>query len=501
VLQILNEKIKGDGLVGTNSDFSGIAMSLAIATVLICPVALHAEEMLVKDGQKIAFMGDSITDQGARSPNGYVCLVISGLEANGIKVTPFPVGISGQKSNDMLSRIGCDVLSKKPDWMTLSCGVNDVWHQDFGKGIPLDKYKENITKIVDMCQAAGIKVMLLTSTMIGEDQVNSKNQKLIEYNEFIRNLAKEKNCPLADLNANMQAELTKMGSDLSKPGRVLTADGVHMNPDGNLMMATGILKTFGLSEEQIQKAKNKWAYRPEPGKGEKSDKVFNMDFNGNIDAVDAYGRKTEAQGIFKTAEFAEGVKEKGIIPSVPLYYYMPEEFSFDSGTVLLWLKADDFLTAERIAEVKRAEYRNVMCPLTFSFKEIQEDKKINNIEWGLCFRTDMDKKSLTLETMIGGAFIQQDVTSLVKPGTWFSLAFKWEKSPDAKTSKVKAYMDGILIAEKNGICYAGKDMKRDRIIVGVSTNGAQSWRGTIDELTVWDHALPDEEIAKFAKGK
>ena len=248
--------------MGTNSHFRRIGMSLALAAGLICPVALRAEELLVKDGQKIAFMGDSITQQGAGSPSGYVCLVISGLEANGVKVTSVPAGISGHRSNDMLARIEKDVLSKKPDWMTLSCGVNDVWHQDWQNGVLIDQYKENITKMVDMCQTAGVKVMLLTSTMIGEDQVNPKNQKLIAYNEFIRNLAKEKNCLLADLNADMQAELTKMGRDLGKPGTALTSDGVHMNLEGNIMMATGILKTFGLSDEQIKKAEDKWIDMP-----------------------------------------------------------------------------------------------------------------------------------------------------------------------------------------------------------------------------------------------
>ena len=135
--------------------------------------------------------------------------------------------------------------------MTLSCGVNDVWHG--ATGVPLDKYKENITKIVEQCQSAGVKVMILTSTMIGEDQPNPNNQKLMAYNEFLRTLAKDKKCLLADLNADMQAAIAKAGPD--KKGNLLTGDGVHMNPAGNVMMATGVLKGFGLSSEQIAKAK------------------------------------------------------------------------------------------------------------------------------------------------------------------------------------------------------------------------------------------------------
>ena len=225
----------------------------ALAIVIAGSAALRAEELPIKSGQKIAFLGDSITQAGA-APNGYVRLVIRGLEANDIKAEAIPAGISGHKSNDMLARLDRDVLNKKPDWMTLSCGVNDVWHG--ARGVPLEQYKKNITAIVDRCQAANVKVMILTSTMIGEDQPNANNQKLVAYNEFLRGLAKEKKCLLGDLNAEMQAELAKAGP---RKGNVLTGDGVHMNPAGNRMMAVGVLKGFGLSAEQIEKAQKHWA--------------------------------------------------------------------------------------------------------------------------------------------------------------------------------------------------------------------------------------------------
>ena len=229
------------------------SLTTALIAAALSLAPLHAEAPAALDGKKIAFMGDSITEGGA-APNGYVTLAIRGLAANGIKATAIPAGISGHKSNDMLARLEKDVLAKKPDFMTLSCGVNDVWHG--ANGIPLDKYKENITQIVDKCQAAGIKVVILTSTMIGEDQPNPNNQKLAAYNDFLKTLAKEKKCLLADLNADMQAGIAKAGAD--KKGNLYTGDGVHMNPLGNQMMATGVLKAFGLTPEQLAKAKKDW---------------------------------------------------------------------------------------------------------------------------------------------------------------------------------------------------------------------------------------------------
>ena len=231
-----------------------LTLTAALLTGALGSTAVRAEELPVKNGQKIAFMGDSITEAGA-GPEGYVTLVIRGLEANGVKAAALPAGISGHKSDQMLERLERDVLSKKPDWMTLSCGVNDVWHG--ANGVPLEDYRKNITKIVEKCKAAGIKVVILTSTMIGEDQPNANNRKLAAYNDFLRTLAREKKCLLADLNADMQAALAKAGSD--RKGNLLTSDGVHMNPAGNQMMATGVLKAFGLTAAQLQKAQQSWA--------------------------------------------------------------------------------------------------------------------------------------------------------------------------------------------------------------------------------------------------
>ncbi|MDB6175676.1 MAG: hypothetical protein JWL59_4987 [Chthoniobacteraceae bacterium] len=252
---------------------------------------LNAEaELLVKNGEKIAFLGDSITAQGASSPSGYVWLVMSGLEANGVKATAIGAGIGGHKSNDMLKRLENDVLSKKPDWMTLSCGVNDVWHGE--KGVPLEDYKKNITAIVERAQAAGVKVMILTSTMIKEDQANELNQKLAAYNEFLRGLAAEKKCALADLNAEMQ-EAVKAAAQVGKPktnGNYLTADGVHMNPAGNQMMAQGVLKGFGLDAAQISKVNEGW--QDLPGAVEVGKIKVSLRQNAQLEAIAAKEKRS-----------------------------------------------------------------------------------------------------------------------------------------------------------------------------------------------------------------
>ena len=221
---------------------------------------LHSRaQILIKPGESIAFLGDSITQFGAQSPGGYVRLVESGLAAQGINVTVIPAGLSGNKSNDMLARLDKDVLSKKPTWMTLSCGVNDVMHG--ARGVEIEPYKTNITAILDRCRQAGVKVVILTATQIGLPVTNAENVKMAGYNAFLRETAKARNLPLADLNAAMVAEQ----ASLEKAGikRSLTTDGVHMNIYGNLVMAKGVLSTFGLDNRQLTAVQARWNEMPD----------------------------------------------------------------------------------------------------------------------------------------------------------------------------------------------------------------------------------------------
>jgi lysophospholipase L1-like esterase len=239
-----------------------LPFSLAALAIIFSAASPLCAEIPIKSGEKVAFLGDSITQGGQSSAGGYVQLIGSGLAANGVKIEIIGAGISGHKSNQMLERLERDVLSKNPDWMTLSCGVNDVWHG--AKGVALPDYQKNITEIVDKAQAAKVKVIILTSTMIREDPANAENQKLIAYNDFLRALAKEKKCHLADLNADMQAALIEAAKTEQKSakGNYLTSDGVHMALAGNLMMAEGVLKGLGLNAGELAKAKEAWLELP-----------------------------------------------------------------------------------------------------------------------------------------------------------------------------------------------------------------------------------------------
>jgi len=230
---------------------------IILSFLLLAMVSAAFAEIWVKDGDKIAFLGDSITLLGSRFESGYVNLVIGGLAVNGVKAVRIPAGVSGHKSDQMLARLQKDVIDKKPQIMTLSCGVNDVAHRQ--RGIKLEDYRKNITEIVRQAKAAGIRVCIMTATMISEKPDFELNQKLAGYNKFLRELAKTENCVLIDTNAEMQKEVLRLRKIYPNvKGNLLMVDNLHMNPLGNAVMAKAVLKGFGLSDEQIAKAEAGW---------------------------------------------------------------------------------------------------------------------------------------------------------------------------------------------------------------------------------------------------
>jgi lysophospholipase L1-like esterase len=216
---------------------------------------------LLKDGDTIVFLGDSITQQGAK-PQGYVSLFDLFCGVNGYEVKVINAGISGHESDDMLARLQRDVLAHEPDWVSVSCGVNDVWHKN---GPTLPEYTKNMTEIVDRIQATGAKVLLLTATPIYENLDSPENKRLADYNAFLRDLAKEKKLVLADVNQAFQNWYHKKMSD----ERLLTVDGVHFNHRGNRVMARQIAEALGASNQEVRRANWRW---------ELVDNMFTLDY-------------------------------------------------------------------------------------------------------------------------------------------------------------------------------------------------------------------------------
>jgi isoamyl acetate esterase len=225
---------------------------LSAAVFLAAAPAFAADEPPVplKKGDRIVFLGDSITQAGA-GPKGYVTLINNTLQDKqkdlGIEV--IGAGVSGNKVPDIQGRLEKDVLAKKPTVVVIYIGINDVWHgeKDPAKGTPKDKYEAGLRDVIGRCQDAKARVILCTPSVIGEkaDGSNTNDAKLDEYADVSRKVAADLKVPVCDLRKEFITRLKKDNADNKDKG-VLTGDGVHLNDAGNQFVADTILKLFGV---------------------------------------------------------------------------------------------------------------------------------------------------------------------------------------------------------------------------------------------------------------
>jgi lysophospholipase L1-like esterase len=200
----------------------------------------------LQKGERIVFLGDSITQAGA-GPKGYVTVVREAIAGHhpDLGVEVIGAGISGNKVPDLEQRLERDVLSKKPTLVFIYIGINDVWHSQQGRGTSKEDYAAGLKRIIAAVRGAGARVVLCTPSVIGEktDGSNPLDKMLDEYCEISRAVAAETQCQLLDLRKAFLAHL-KQHNDKNADKNVLTTDGVHLNDAGNRFVAQQILHSL-----------------------------------------------------------------------------------------------------------------------------------------------------------------------------------------------------------------------------------------------------------------
>jgi lysophospholipase L1-like esterase len=241
---------------------------MVLATAAVAVSAEANPKQRIKNGDKICFIGDSITAMGTSKPHGYVQLAVAGLKANGIEVQWQSNCGGGHTSQGVIDRFMPATLKYKPDFVTIVIGTNDVGHQKVAKdgtvsegsnGVLLPRYKKNYREFTEKFTQAGIQVLIITPPPHGEPMDSARDIRLRPYVAFLNDFAKEKGYPIVDLHKMMRAEIVRRSKATGEePRYIVTCDGCHMNPIGDTIMARAILQAYGLNVAQIQKAEAHW---------------------------------------------------------------------------------------------------------------------------------------------------------------------------------------------------------------------------------------------------
>lgn len=212
-------------------------------------------ELLLREGDRMAIVGDSITEQKMYSRLIETYLTVCMPQLN-ISVRQY--GWSGEKTDGFLRRMDNDCLRFNPTIATISYGMNDARYRPFditnGKW-----YEDHYTAIVRKFKNAGARVVvgspgcsgkLATWVASRSGTLDEHNQHLCALRDIAMQVALDEQVAFADVFWPMyQAKVRAPGryaGDGSSPYELVGRDGIHPGWAGHAMMAYAYLRALGL---------------------------------------------------------------------------------------------------------------------------------------------------------------------------------------------------------------------------------------------------------------
>lgn len=231
-------------------------MRFALIPTLLCALiggfgsAATAAENGLKDGDYVAIIGDSITEQKMYSLNIESYLLMC-QPKQGLSATQF--GWGGETAEGFSRRMANDCLRFKPAVATTCFGMND------GRYSPMDDkkaewYRNAQRSVVKQLKEAGVRFIVVGSPGVVDADTFRKdpaaaemyNKTLAALRDIDRELAKEEGVAFADVFSAMMEVMTKAKAKYGKGYHVGGGDGVHPDRNGHLVMAYAFLKALGV---------------------------------------------------------------------------------------------------------------------------------------------------------------------------------------------------------------------------------------------------------------
>lgn len=214
-----------------------------------------------KKNERVVFVGNSITHGGHYHSFIWLYYMTRFPE---MPISVLNAGIGGDTSSDIAQRLEEDIFSKKPTYMTMTFGMNDVGYYDFYKDDAQEIAERQIKKSYDSYQIIKKRMQEaknVTKVLIGgspydetskiENQIfPTKNAALLKVNDFLEASAKENNWGFVDFARPMMAiDLREQKKD--SLFNLEGGDRIHPDNDGHMVMAYVFLKAQGLAGEKV----------------------------------------------------------------------------------------------------------------------------------------------------------------------------------------------------------------------------------------------------------
>jgi lysophospholipase L1-like esterase len=261
---------------------------VSVVLLLVLSSGLRAEgPFAIKEGDRIVFYGDSITDQRLYTTfvETYVVTRFPALNVSFVHSGWGGDRVTGGGGGPIDRRLARDVFAYKPSVVTVMLGMNDASYKAFDQKI-FDVYAKGYEHLVESLKRTlpGVRITLIQPSPY--DDVTRKptfeggyNQVLVRYGEFVKNLAEKEGAGVADLNTPVVTAIKKATEISASGAQDLIRDRVHPGPAGQLLMAEALLKAWNapalVASVELDAASAKILK-------EENTKVDNLQVNGTI---------------------------------------------------------------------------------------------------------------------------------------------------------------------------------------------------------------------------
>lgn len=219
-----------------------------------------------QDGDRVCFIGDSITAAGIYQQ--YIELFYASRFPQR-RIQYFNCGIGGDTASAIVNaaafRIQHDVLGHTPTVANVMLGMNDINGRLYAteaksedlaaqRQAALERYRENLNRLVSALAAAGVQVTLLTPSIFddtavlpGSEIYAGRNEALRTCAGHVRQAAHDAKAGLVEVHAFMDAinraeQVRNPAFTILGVGHKQWRDRVHPGPGGHLVLAYAFLK-------------------------------------------------------------------------------------------------------------------------------------------------------------------------------------------------------------------------------------------------------------------
>jgi len=242
--------------------FSLRRAGIFLLIVLLKSSSIRAQQVSpFKDGDRVIFMGNSITDGGHY--HSYIWLYYM-IHFPKTRISIINAGIGGDVCKQMLERLDDEVFSKKPTIMTFTFGMNDTGYQYYQPEKADSAYNVRIEeslkyfKLVEteLNKHPEVKKIMLASPPYDEtSKITSaplfkKNAAILRLIAEQQNAANRNHWDFIDFNSPM-LRINQLGQQKDSTFTMEAPDRIHPSNDGQMVMAYTFLNAQGLSGKKV----------------------------------------------------------------------------------------------------------------------------------------------------------------------------------------------------------------------------------------------------------